>query len=197
MLSRHGEALSNQAGVVSGMPPGGGLTAAGVEQARLLGAAAAREPVDLGVATEFLRSRQTLDLALDGRDVPRIVLGKLNEIRFGDFDGGLLSDYRVWAWTERPDVRPPGAGESRAEVAARVADALDELLARPEQAILAVGHALPVRYILDAAQGRVPAARIEPVAHAVLYPVDAAGAERAAETLRAWSQAPVFRDSAA
>lgn len=192
ILARHGEAVSNEAGVVSGTPPGEGLTAAGAEQARLLAAAAARERVDLGVATEFLRSRQTLDLALDGRDVPRIVLVELNEIRFGDFDGGLLSDYRVWAWTEPPDIRPPGAGESRAEVAARVAHGLDVLLARPEEAILAVGHALPVRYILDAAGGRVPAARIEPVAHAVLYRVDAAAAERAAETLRTWSQAPTF-----
>jgi probable phosphoglycerate mutase len=197
ILARHGEAFSNEAGVVSGTPPGEGLTAAGVEQAQRLAAAAARERVDLGVATEFLRSRQTLYLALDGRSAPRIVLAELNEIRFGDFDGGLLADYRVWAWTEPPDVRPPGDGESRAEVAARVAAGVDTLLARPEDVILAVGHALPVRYVLDAAGGRVPAARIEPVAHAVLYRVDAAGVERAAETLHAWSQAPAFRDPAA
>jgi broad specificity phosphatase PhoE len=194
ILARHGEAASNEAGLVSGTPPGEGLTAAGVAQARVL-RAAAEEHVDLGVATEFLRSRETLELVLDGRDVPRLVLADLNEIRFGDFDGGLLADYRVWAWTEPPDVRPPGAGESRAEVAARVARGLDALLARPEDVILAVGHALPVRYVLDAAQGRMPAARIEPVGHATPYRVDAAGVERAAEELLAWSQAPVFRTS--
>lgn len=193
VLARHGEAVSNATGVVSGTPPGGGLTELGVEQARLLGAAAAGESVELGVATEFLRSQETLALALDGRDTKHVVLAELNEIRFGDFDGGLLADYRVWAWTEPPDVRPPGSGESRAEVAARVADGLDRLLERPEGVILAVGHALPVRYVLDAAQGRLPTARIEPVEHATLYRVDASQVERAARSLRAWAREPRFR----
>jgi ribonuclease H / adenosylcobalamin/alpha-ribazole phosphatase len=196
ILARHGEAVSNAAGIVSGTPPGEGLTPAGVEQARLLAAAASRQQVDLGVATEFLRSQQTLALALDGRETRSVVLAELNEIRFGAFDGGLLADYRVWAWTEPPDVRPPGAGESRAEVAARVAAGLELLLARPEDAILAVGHALPVRYVLDAAQGRTPAARIEPVAHATLHRLDAGEVERAADALRAWSHEPAFRDFA-
>jgi ribonuclease H / adenosylcobalamin/alpha-ribazole phosphatase len=192
ILARHGEAASNEAGTVSGTPPGQGLTRAGIEQARLLADAAARERVDLGVATEFLRAQQTLELALDGR-APTMILPELNEIRFGDFDGGPLAEYRVWAWTEPPDVHPPGDGESRAEVAARVAAGLDVLLAREENTILAVAHALPVRYVLDAADGRVPTARIEPVAHAVLYGVDAAGVARGAETLRAWSRDAVFR----
>jgi broad specificity phosphatase PhoE len=195
ILARHGEAASNEAGTVSGTPPGQGLTPAGIEQARLLAAAAARQSVDLGVTTEFLRAQQTLELALDGSAAPTMVLAELNEIRFGAFDGGPLAEYRVWAWTEPADVHPPGDGESRAEVAARVAGGLDVLLDRTEDTILAVAHALPVRYVLDAADGRVPTARIEPVAHAVLYRVDAAGVTRAAETLRAWSDDPVFRES--
>jgi len=161
----------------------------------LLAEAAARERVDLGVTTEFLRARQTLELALDGCGAPTLVLAELNEIRFGDFDGGPLAEYRVWAWTEPPDVRPPGNGESRAEVAARVATALEVLLGRSEETILAVAHALPVRYVLDAAAGLVPTARIAPVAHAVLYRADADAVTRAAEMLRAWSQDPVFRES--
>jgi len=195
VLARHGEAVSNTAAVVSGIPPGGPLTERGVEQASLLGAAAAGEPVELGVATEFRRSQETLDLALDGRGLERIVLAELNEIRFGDFEDGLLAAYRVWAWTEPPDVPPPGAGESRAEVAARVADGLDVLLERPESVVFAVSHALPVRYVLDAAEGVLPAARIAPVDHATLYRLDAAGVERAAETLRAWARRPRFRDA--
>jgi broad specificity phosphatase PhoE len=194
VLARHGEAASNEAGTVSGTPPGQGLTPTGIEQARLLADAAVRERVDLGVATEFLRAQQTLELALDGGGAPTMVLPQLNEIRFGDFDGGPLAEYRLWAWTEPPDVHPPGDGESRAEVAARVAAGLHVLLGRSEDTILAVAHALPVRYVLDAADGRVPTARIEPVAHAALYRVYAAGVTRAAETLRAWSRDPVFRD---
>ena len=196
ILARHGEAESNTAGTVSGIPPGAALTAAGRAQAQALGAALDGHPVDVGVASEFIRTQETLAIALTGRRAEHVVLPELNEIRFGAFDGGSLEAYRDWAWTEEPDVRPPGEGESRSEVAERVADALDLLLDRDERVILVVSHALPVRYILDAADGTFPAARIEHVDHARLYPLDAAGSERAAETLRVWAAAPSFRDYA-
>ena len=194
ILARHGEAGSNAAGTVSGIPPGAGLTAEGEEQARLLASALADVPVDLGVATEFLRSQETLEVALGGRNVARLVLPLLNEIRFGAFDGGPLAAYRQWAWSEQPDLRPPGDGESRAEVAARVADGLDFLLARDESVIFAVSHALPVRYVVDAADGRFPAARIEHVEHAELHRLGSRAVARAAATLRSWSSQPAFRD---
>jgi ribonuclease H / adenosylcobalamin/alpha-ribazole phosphatase len=196
LLARHGEAGSNVAGTVSGVPPGAELTAAGREQAQALERQLAGDRLDLGVSTEFTRTQETLAIALAGRDVKRIVVPELNEIRFGAFDGGSLEAYRNWAWTEEPDVHPPGDGESRAEVAARVADGLDLLLARDEETILAVSHALPVRYILDAADGMFPAARIEHVEHGLVYPLEAAALARAAETLRVWSDEPAFRDFA-
>ncbi len=194
LLARHGEAVSNAQGIVSGIPPGEGLTVPGRHEAGLLGVALAGNPVDLGVATDFLRTQETLTIALAGRDAPRIVLPQLNEIRFGAFDGGPLPEYRRWAWSEEPDVPPPGDGESRADVAARVAAGLDALGARAEDTILAVSHALPVRYVLDAADGVFPAARIEHVEHATIYRLDAAAARRAAETLRVWSEDAEFRD---
>jgi len=194
ILARHGEAESNTAGTVSGIPPGAPLTGRGREEGQVLASALRRSPVDLGVATEFVRTQETLAIALRDRGFERLVLPELNEIRFGGFDGGSLDTYRTWAWTEEPDVRPPGDGESRSEVAERVAAGLDLLLERDEDVILVVSHALPVRYILDASDGAFPAARIEPVAHARLYPLERAGAERAAETLRVWAEAPVFRD---
>ena len=193
VLARHGAAGSNAAGTVSGTPPGEALTEEGRGQARALAAALAGTRIDLGVPTEFLRTAETLDVALAGRDVPRLVLAQLNEIRFGAFDGGPLASYRQWAWTEEPDIRPPGDGESRAEVAARIADGLDVLVARDEDTILAVGHALPVRYVIDAAGGRFPAARIDHVEHATPSFLDRAAVERAAEALRVWSQEPQFR----
>jgi broad specificity phosphatase PhoE len=196
LLARHGDAESNAAGTVSGTPPGKGLTAVGREQARGLAAALAAVPVDLGVATEFLRSHETLELALEGHEASRLVLPLLNEIRFGAFDDGPLAAYRQWAWSEPPDLRPPGDGESRAEVAARIADGLDVLLARDEDSIFAVSHALPVRYVVDAADGHFPAARIEHIDHAAPYPLDRDAVTRAAETLRAWSNQPAFRDPA-
>lgn len=196
ILARHAEAGSNAAGTVSGIPPGAELTKLGREQGRALEAALDGRRVDLGVATQFVRTQETLAIALSGRDVERIVMPELNEIRFGAFDGGSLESYRAWAWTEEADVRPPGDGESRSEVAERVADGLELLLERREDVILVVSHALPVRYVLDAADGTFPAARIDHVEHATLYPLDAAGAERAGETLRVWSAEPSFRDFA-
>ena len=59
---------------------------------------------------------------------------------------------------------------------------------------MAVSHALPIRYVLDASDGRFPAARITPVPHAAPHVLDADAVERAAETLLVWASAPRFAD---
>jgi broad specificity phosphatase PhoE len=196
-LARHAEAEGNHAGLASGVPPGAGLTAAGRSQAAELGRILGAERVELGVSSEFLRTQETLALALAGRGVPALVLPELNEIRFGRFDGGTLAAYRAWAWSSSPGVDAPGGGESRAAAAGRYAAALETLLARPERTILAIAHALPLRYVLDAAAGLVPAARVEPVEHARPWRLGSGEVAAAAEALRAWSAAPVFRSARA
>jgi hypothetical protein len=67
------------------------------------------------------------------------------------------------------------------------------VLARPEEIVLLVGHALMLRYTLDAAEGLVPAARMAPVAHASPYRLDREGVARAAELLESWARAPSLR----
>jgi 2,3-bisphosphoglycerate-dependent phosphoglycerate mutase len=197
-LARHALAASNDAGLASYASPGEGLTPQGVAQARRLGHLLAREEIALGVATELRRTQETLGLALDGRDVPRLVVSELNEIHFGNFDGGLLSAYREWAGSEAPTLAAPGGGESRAQGAARYAAGLRLVLARPEPTALVVGHALAVRYIIDAASGLVPAALMqEPVEHARPYRLAADELEAAAELLHEWSLDPRFRDVSA
>ena len=195
LLARHAFAASNShGGTASCTPPGEGLTAEGVEQGRRLAEALADEHIDLGVSTELRRTRETLELALAGRAIPRIVVPELNEIHFGRYDGGPLDDYRAWAWTEPPDVRAPEKGESRADGAARYARGLRILLDRPEPVVLAIGHALSIRYVVDAGEGLVPAARMAPVPHAQPFRFSAEEVERAASLLEAWSAAPRFRD---
>ncbi len=152
------------------------------------------DAIDLGVATRLVRTQETLALALGTRSVERLVLPALDEIRFGAFEGGPLADYRAWAWSHPPDAECPGGGESRAEAAIRVAAALDTLLGRSEDVVLAVSHALPVRYVLDASDGTFPTARIGPVPHATAFPLEAEAVARAAETLRAWARSPRFDD---
>ena len=194
VLVRHGFALSNRDGVASCAVPGGGLMPEGIAQAKELAAALAGEPFSLGISSELARTRETLALLLEGRDVPTITLGELNEIDFGSFAEGPLDDYRAWAAAHAPDLRAPGGGDSRASAAARFARGLRAVLARPEERALLAWHALALRYVLDAAAGLVPAALITPVPHAVPHELERRDVERAATLLEEWSRSPRFRD---
>jgi broad specificity phosphatase PhoE len=194
VIARHAQAESNIADTVSGLAPGGSLTPAGVRQARALGRALAGDELDLAVVTELNRTAETVDAALDGRAVPRLVLPELNEIRFGGFEGGLLADYRAWAWAAPAGELCPGGGESRGEAAGRYARAFAALLERPEATVLAVTHAVPIRYLLRAAEGLPPQARIDAVPHAEPFRLDAGAVGRAVELLEAWSREPAFAD---
>jgi broad specificity phosphatase PhoE len=194
LLARHGFAGSNRDDVASSAIPGEGLTAEGIEQARALGGLLAGTDVGLAATTELARTQETLRLALDGRPVPTIIVPELNEIRFGSFDGGPLDTYRAWAASHSPSERPRGGGESRADAAARFARGLHVLLERSEQAVLVVGHALCLRYIVDAAVGLVPAPRMAPVAHAHPFHLGREDIVRAAAVLEDWSASPSFRD---
>lgn len=194
ILVRHAHARSNELDVVSSLPPGEGLSEDGAAQARALGASLAGTAIELGVATELERARSTLALALADRPTPLLTVSGLREIGFGAFEGGPLEAYRAWAWSAPPGGCCPGGGETRVDVALRLAGALEGLLERPEERILAVSHALPVRYVLDAAGGATPTARIRPVAHAEPHRLDATAVDRAARTLRAWARAPRFAD---
>jgi broad specificity phosphatase PhoE len=194
VLVRHAYAGSNRDGIASCAAPGEGLTHVGVEQARRLPALIAGTDVALGIATELVRTRETLELALAGREVPRLVVDELNEIDFGSFDGGPLDEYRAWAASHAPAEPAPGGGESRAEAAARFVRGLRLILARREDVVLHVGHALALRYVVDAARGLVPASLMAPVEHAVPFVLTATEIEFAARLLEAWSRAPRFRD---
>lgn len=192
ILARHAQAASNVRSRVDGVPPGEGLTPLGREQALRLRSELAGEPFDLGVCTAFRRTRETLELVLGGGDVPVLVVEQLNEIRFGAFEGRPLEEYRAWAWASGPSAACPGDGESRAQAARRFAEGLLELAARAEATVLAVAHALPLRYILDAAAGVAPRAQVEPVPHAVPYRLGRDEVEGAARLLRGWAGAPSF-----
>ena len=194
LLARHGFAASNRDGIASCAVPGEGLTPDGVEQARRLAAELTGERIALGASSELARTRETLDLALGGRAAPRIVVRDLNEIAFGSYENGPLDEYRAWAAAHSPAKPAPGGGESRAEAAARFARGLRSLLARPEDVVLHVGHALALRYVIDAAQGLAPAPLMVPVEHAVRFALPAADVEAAATLLEAWGRAPRFRD---
>lgn len=193
IVLRHAHARSNTAGCVSGRPPGEGLSVQGEAEARAAAAAVAALGPSLGVASRFARTQETLALAAPG--LPTFVLPALDEIAFGRFEGGSLEAYRTWAWSAGPAEPCPGGGESRADAAVRLGAALEALLALPHAVVLAVSHSMPLRYVLDAAEGRAPACRVEPVAHVQPQVLEAEAVARAAALLRSWAAAPVFRDA--
>jgi broad specificity phosphatase PhoE len=195
ILARHAHAESNAGAIVNATPPGGGLSDAGREEARRLGAVVSLDRIDIGFSSRLLRTQQTLDLALAGRPVPRVVEPLLDEIDFGSFEGGSLAAYRNWAWGHEPDAPCPGGGESRTAAALRFVEALAALLARPEETLLVVSHAVPIRYVLDASDGLFPAARLEQVPHAAPFRLDRDTVARATEALQGWALEPRFADT--
>jgi 2,3-bisphosphoglycerate-dependent phosphoglycerate mutase len=194
ILARHGESELSVVGTVNGDPAVAcALTPTGREQARKLGDLLADTELDVCVTSEFERTRETADLALAGRRVPRLVLPELNDVRFGRFEGGALADYRTWAAANKPTVEAPGGGESRSGTVARYVRAYRIILARPERKVLVVAHGLPIRYVLNALEETDPAPIIEQVAYAQPFRLSAGELERAIGRLDRWAKAPAWR----
>src|SRR6185295_18828220 len=141
----------------------------------------------------FERTKQTADLALEGRDVPRLVVPELNDIRVGSFEGGLLETYRAWARERSPIEVPPGGGESRAQAAERYARGFRKVVARPEEEILVVTHGLPIRYLMLAAEGTEPRPVVESVEYATPYRFSRTDLEHALERLELWVMDPIWK----
>ena len=193
ILARHGESELSVVGRTNGDPATAcALTETGRQEARRLGEMLASARIDLCVVSEFQRAQETADIALEGRDVPRLVCPDFNDIRFGDFEGHALTEYRAWAHAHGPEVHAPGGGDSRAETVRRYIRGYRMILERPEPTILVVAHGLPVRYILDADNGRNPAAAVAQVPYAEPFRLTAPELRSAVERLDAWAAEPAW-----
>jgi broad specificity phosphatase PhoE len=193
ILARHGESELSVVGRTNGDPGTAcALTETGREQARRLGRLLRGDELGLCAVSEFQRAQETADLALEGRRVPRLVLPELNDIRFGDFEGLALTEYRAWAHAHAPEEPAPGGGDSRAETVRRYVRGYRKILARPEETILVVAHGLPVRYVLDAVAGHDPAPAVEQVLYAEPFRLTGEELGAAVEHLEAWTGRPVW-----
>jgi broad specificity phosphatase PhoE len=153
VLARHGESTLNLENRISGDPAVPvALTEKGREEARLLGQQVAHVRLDLCICTRFTRTRETAEIALEGRDVPIEDELLLDDIDVGDLDGLPLEDYRAWK-REHTRRDPFPGGESLDAAARRYAQAFRRLLARPETSMLVVTHEIPLRYAINAADG--------------------------------------------
>ena len=193
ILARHAESELGAAARLNGDPSVvNGLTEAGREQARSLGEALAGRELDLAVSSEFPRVRQTVELALAGRAIERLILPELNEIRFGLWEGRPADEYLAWAWSHGPEEPCPGGGESRTDAVFRLARGFRTILERDERTALVVGHGLALRYVLNAIDGSDPRPRLDKVPLAEPIEADAADFRRALERLERWLQSPAW-----
>jgi broad specificity phosphatase PhoE len=193
ILARHGETTLNVQGLVNGdLSVACPLTGRGEEQSRRLGELLAGDRIDLCVTSEFVRARRTAELALDGLDVPRLVLPELNDPLYGRFEGGPLETYRYWAGSAASGDTPGGGGESRIAIVQRYVRGFRAVRARPEETVLVVCHSLPVAYALDARAGRVPARRVALVDSAFPYWFAAEEVSAAVDVLAGWTAAPTW-----
>ena len=190
ILARHGESVFSVRGLVNGdTAVAGALTEDGVEEARRLGEAIAADPIELCVTSEFERAQETADVALSGRDIPRLVVPELNDPLYGSFEGGALADYRAWAHASPSAEAPPGGGESRRAIVERYARGYRLVLERPEDTVLVVAHSLPIAYVLA---GGVPSTIVPLVELATPYRFTADELEAAVEALESWVAAPTW-----
>jgi len=188
ILVRHAESeFSVRAAVSSDPAVQVGLTPAGEEQARGLGRSLKDEQIDICIVTELERTRRTAELALEGRNVPVVVVPELNDPRAGSFEGGPLDDFRAWSWAHGSADEPPGGGESRRALAARLARGYRRVLERPEPTVLVVGHALPMAYVLGG-----PMPRIDMLDYVKPYRLEREQLEDAVARLEAWAAAPTW-----
>ena len=193
ILARHGESeYSVRAALNGDARIACGLTVAGEEQARALGADLADTPIDLCVTSSFERARRTADLALAGRDIPFVVDADLGDPDYGPFEGAQLDDYRAWAGAATSSATPEGGGESRLAIVSRYVSAFRRLLQRPEWSVLVVAHSLPVAYVLGALEGDAPGARVPLVDYARAYPLSAGELDEAVSVLEGWCASPTW-----
>jgi probable phosphoglycerate mutase len=193
LFVRHGESEFSAKALVNGDPAVAiGLTELGRQQAEQLGERLRGEPIDLCVVTAFPRTRETADLVLGDRDIPRLVVADLNDPFYGGFEGGPLAEYRAWAATHGPDDVPPGGGETRVAIATRYVRGLRTVLERDEESILVVCHSLPIAFALASADGRGPRARMPLITPAEPHVLYADQLQQAVTRLEAWTRNPVY-----
>jgi broad specificity phosphatase PhoE len=185
VLARHAESTANTTHVLSGDPARPvALTEEGRAQARSLGAQLANVPIDLAVGTRFLRTQETIEIALQGRQVPVLIEPDFDELQFGDLDGAPMEAY--WSWKHQHTLgdRFPH-GESPDDALRRYANALRRLLARSEAVTLVVLHEFALRYIALAAADDGSGLPAGALGNAVPFLFDQHAAGRAATNLDA------------
>ena len=151
LLVRHGETDDNAAGRFQGRSDTP-LNVRGREQSRALARELTAEGVRVLYSSPLRRARETAQIVADALGLPIVDDERLVEVDTGAWTGRLVADvvaddpaaYRRWRAAD-PTFRFPH-GESVAEQAARVADALADVSAGPLPALV-VAHGGTIRAV--------------------------------------------------
>ena len=154
LIARHGQSTLNVEQRVNGDPNVRvDLTEEGRANAFGLGQQIASIPIGLCIHTRFGRTRQTAQIALEGRDVPFEVEPLLDDVYVGDLEGETIQNYRAWKRQHTRADKFPG-GESLDDGGRRYAKAFRKLVGRETpDIVLVVTHEIPIRYALNAVAG--------------------------------------------
>ena len=164
ILARHAESVFNVRGVLNGDPSiPGGLTDEGRAQARRLGERLRSERIDLCVTTEFERTRETADIALAGRDVPRLVVPELNDPPAGQLELRPYEALTRWREVNGPDVAIPGLIRTERDYFQDAALGFRRLVDRPERSLLAILHGYVITWITSIERSSTPARHAQSV----------------------------------
>lgn len=150
ILVRHGQTAYNAKGILQGEGPIP-LDDIGREQARRLATRLASEPITQAYISPLLRAKETGEIILSARNVPVEYNSLLVERRVGSFAGQpaeCLRNAREEAGVSAEEYRPPGGGESHADVEVRVMQFL-ATIPRDQKHILIVTHGNFLRVFLE------------------------------------------------
>lgn len=160
-LMRHGESLANVADKIISLPENGlngyGLSELGREQARLSAEASGLSSTTIVVASDFLRTRQTAELACEALGAqPAQLEPRLRERAFGQLEEQTGADYhKVWEQDSLGSEHTLYDSESAWALARRMLEAVAALEAKfTDQNLLLVSHGDPLRFLQLAAAGR-------------------------------------------
>lgn len=99
------------------------------------------------LASEFPRACQTAQLLM-GVPAPELIVDpRLNELDYGEFEGGPFLEYAAWLDGHGAQQRPPGARESQHEGIRRMLEGVLASLDHPGPRVL-VSHGLLVSVLL-------------------------------------------------
>ena len=165
VLVRHGQTEMTIARGYSGSSePGPSLDETGRQQARDAAALVHRIGTDLWddiaypsqvIASPMVRTQQTGEIVAERLDLPFATDATFAEANFGDWQGLTAEEIEArWPrmlepWHTEGLVRPPGGGESVADVGARVREGLHRLQALGgPRTVVVVSHAVAIRAML-------------------------------------------------